>query len=113
MFVVIGCKTSRDVWQALSHAYSHGSKAHQLNLEDDLLIAKGGSQTVTEYGRHFKTLSNQLAAIGQPIDESYKSHLFLWGLGSAFSSFIAAQSAQDPLPYFSTLLARAQSHELL
>lgn len=41
-----------------------------------------------------------------------KSHWFHRGLGSAFSSFTAAQLALDPLPDFSTLLARAHSHEL-
>ncbi|KAH6762156.1 hypothetical protein C2S52_019589 [Perilla frutescens var. hirtella] len=67
---------------------------------------------LAEYGRHFKALSDQLVAIGRPLDDSDKSHWFLRGLGSSFSSFTTAQFAQDPLPDFSTLLDRAQSHEL-
>lgn len=112
MSVVIGCNTSRDVWLALSNAYSHGSKARELSIKDDLLSAKKGSKSVAEYGRLFKSLCDQLAAIGRPIDESDKSHWFLRGLGPSFSSFTAAQMAQDPLPDFTTLLNRATSHEL-
>ncbi|GFP95454.1 aldehyde dehydrogenase family 2 member b4 mitochondrial [Phtheirospermum japonicum] len=74
MAIVIGCKTFRDVWQALSHEYCHYSKAREISLKDDLLSAKRGSLTVAEYGGHYKSLCDQLAAIGRPIDESDKSH---------------------------------------
>lgn len=91
MLVIIGCKTSYDVWMALSNAYSHGSKARELSLKDNLLSTMHSTQSVVDYGRCFKYLCDQLAAIGRPIDETDKSHWFLRGLGTTFLNFTAAQ----------------------
>lgn len=109
---VVSCSTSCDVWTALSHAYSHSSKARELSIKDELLNAKCGDSYVAEFGRLFKGLCDQLSAIGRPIDEVDKAHWFLRGLISSFSNFIAAQWAIEPLPSFFELLSRATSHEL-
>ncbi|CAA0809131.1 Unknown protein [Striga hermonthica] len=111
MAVVIGCTSSRDVWTSLTRAYSHASKARELSLKDDLLSVKRGDLSVSEYGQRFKAICDKLAAIGRSIDSTDKSHWFLRGLGPAFSTFTAAQLAQEPLPDFDTLLARAESHQ--
>ncbi|CAA0816736.1 Unknown protein [Striga hermonthica] len=111
MAVVIGCTSSRDVWTSLTRAYSHASKARELSLKDDLLSVKRGDLSVSEYGQRFKAICDKLAAIGRSIDSTDKSHWFLRGLGPAFSTFTTAQLAQEPLPDFDTLLARAESHQ--
>ena len=112
MAEVIGCSTSRAVWLSLEAAFSHSSKSRELRLKDDLQLMKKGSRSVAEYGRLFKSLCDQLAAIGRPVDDTDKAHWFLRGLGSSFSSFSAAQMALTPLPTFCDLLSKAESFSL-
>ncbi|XP_051141232.1 uncharacterized protein LOC127258435 [Andrographis paniculata] len=112
MAIVIGCRTSKDVWDALSRAYSHNSKARELSLKDDLLSLKRGDQSVSDYTCQFKALFDQLTAIRRPVDESDKSHWFLRRLGPEFSNLTVAQMSQDPLPDSTNLFAKALSHEL-
>ncbi|CAA0828258.1 Uncharacterized mitochondrial protein AtMg00820 [Striga hermonthica] len=111
MAVVISCTSSRDVWTSLTRAYSHASKARERSMKDDLLSVKRGDLSVSEYGQRFKAICDKLAAIGRSIDSTDKSHWFLRSLRPAFSTFTAAQLAQEPLPDFDTLLARAESHQ--
>ncbi|CAA0823348.1 Unknown protein [Striga hermonthica] len=112
MAVVIGCTSSRDVWTSLTRTYSHASKARELSLKDDLLSVKRGDLSVSEYGQRFNTICDKLAAIGRSIDSTDKSHWFLRGLGPIFSTLTVAQLAQELLPDFDTLLARAESYQL-
>ncbi|KZV13999.1 hypothetical protein F511_44646, partial [Dorcoceras hygrometricum] len=80
MAEVIGCTTSRSVWLALEAAFSHRSKSCELRLKDDLQLMKKGNRSVSEYGRQFKSLCDQLAAIGRPVDERIKPIGFFAGL---------------------------------
>ena len=54
------------------------------NLCDQLRLLSKGTSTVFEYGQKFKAICDQLAAIGQAVDESDKNHDILYGLGGAF-----------------------------
>ncbi|CAA0816765.1 Unknown protein [Striga hermonthica] len=112
MAEVIGCSTSQTVWLALEAAYNHRSKSRELRLKDDLQLMKKGDCPISEYGRKFKSICDQLAAIGRPVDDTDKAHWFLRGLGSDFSSFSAAQMALTPLPTFRDLLSKAESFAL-
>lgn len=81
------------------------------SLRDSLRQLHKGSSAVTEYGRMFKAICDQLSAIGQPIDEQDKAHWFLLGLGPSYESFSTTHRALKPLP-FRNLLSQAESHEL-
>ncbi|KAG6423269.1 hypothetical protein SASPL_113660 [Salvia splendens] len=109
MSVVVGCTTARAVWLALEHTFSHQSKARELRLKGQLQSIKKGGQSVSEFGRDFKLVCDQLPAIGRSVDETDKIHLFMKGLGSDFSSFSATQMAMSPLPSFSDLLNNAEA----
>ena len=54
------------------------------NLCDQLRLLSKGTSTVFEYGRKFKVICDQLAAIVQAVDKSNKNHDILYGLGGAF-----------------------------
>ncbi|CAA0825220.1 Unknown protein [Striga hermonthica] len=112
MAEVIGCSTSRTVWLALEAAYNHCSKSRELRLKDDLQLMKKGDCPIFEYIRKFKSICDQLAAIGRPVDDTDKAHWFLRGLGSDISSFSAAQMALTPLPTFRNFLSKAESFAL-
>eukprot|EP00261_Vitis_vinifera_P040178 XP_019081421.1 PREDICTED: uncharacterized protein LOC109124128 isoform X2 [Vitis vinifera] len=110
--VVVGLSTAREVWLALENTFSHHSKARELRLKDDLQLMKRGTKPVAEYARTFKTLCDQLHAIGRPVEDTDKVHWFLRGLGPDFSSFSTAQMSLTPLPYFADLVSKAESFEL-
>lgn len=70
------------------------------------------SLSVSKFGRIYKSICDQLAAIGQPIDETDKVHWFLCGLGPSFETFSAAHRSFNPCPLFRDLLAVAEGHEI-
>ncbi|RVW19267.1 Retrovirus-related Pol polyprotein from transposon RE1 [Vitis vinifera] len=109
---VVGLSTAREVWLALENTFSHHSKARELRLKDDLQLMKRSTKPVAEHARTFKTLCDQLHAIGRPVEDTDKVHWFLRGLGTDFSSFSTAQMALTLLPYFADLVSKAESFEL-
>ena len=46
-----------------------------------------GSQSIAEFSRVFKGLCDQLAAIGRPIDDTYKVHWYLQAMGPDYKIF--------------------------
>ncbi|CAM8993055.1 unnamed protein product [Rhodiola kirilowii] len=50
--------------------------------------------------------------MGCSLDETDKSHWFLCGLGSNFHGFSTSQINLTPLPSFTELLSKAESHDL-
>ncbi|KAM0033619.1 putative RNA-directed DNA polymerase [Helianthus debilis subsp. tardiflorus] len=112
MAETIGHTTARQVWKALQTAYSHHSLERMHTLRDSLRQLTKGANTVSEFGRKFKSLCDQLAAIGHPITDEDKRHWFLCGLGSSFETFSTAQRTIQPSPPFRDLLAYAENHEI-
>lgn len=112
MAEVIGASSSRAVWLALEAAFSHDSESRAHQLREELQMLKKGTLSVAEYGRKFKLLCDQLAAIGRPVDNSDKTHWFLRGLGSQFTSFSDVRMAMTPRPALRDLIHQAQSFEL-
>ncbi|GKB85874.1 retrovirus-related pol polyprotein from transposon RE1 [Tanacetum coccineum] len=115
MAEVLGLQIARDVWLALEAAYSHDSVERMHTLKDSLRALTKGNSTVAEFGRKFKAICDQLAAIGRPVDEDDKTHWFLCGLGASFENFSTAIMATSYLlcgPSLRALLAQAESHEI-
>ena len=98
--VVAGLPTARDVWLSLENTFNYYSKARELRLKDDLQLMKHGTKPVTEYAPTFKTLCDQLHAIGRPIEDTDKVHWFLCGLGTDFSIFFYCLDGSYPSPLF-------------
>ncbi|KAL8493500.1 hypothetical protein ACS0TY_024640 [Phlomoides rotata] len=110
--VVIGCTSSREIWDTLATTFNRPSKARELRIRDELQFLKKGARSVTEYGSTFKNLCDQLSAMGRPLDATDQSHWFLHGLGSEFQSFSATYITMDSLPSFHTLLSLVESYDL-
>ncbi|XP_076933194.1 uncharacterized protein LOC143599004 [Bidens hawaiensis] len=71
-----------------------------------------GTSTVPDYSRRFKSICDQLAAVGQPVVEKEKFHWFLSGLGPSFETFSTSIRAIKPASLFRDLVTQAESHEL-
>jgi len=64
-----------------------------------------------EYARSFRSLCDQLSAIGKSVDDTDKVHWFLYGLGSDLKKKFTPMLSQLPLPSFANLVRKALSHE--
>ncbi|KAF5761450.1 putative RNA-directed DNA polymerase [Helianthus annuus] len=112
MAETIGHSTAFQVWKALADAYSHCSIERVHNLKDSLRTIQKGTSSVSEFGRKFKALTDQLAAIGHPVSDEDKRHWFLCGLGASFENFSTSQRTIRPAPSFRDLLAHAENQEM-
>ena len=73
---------------------------------------KRGNKPIAGYARIFKTICDQLHAIGKNSEDIEKVHWFLRGLNTDFSIFSTAQMVFTPLPCFVDLVPKAESFEL-
>ncbi|KAJ0433385.1 putative RNA-directed DNA polymerase [Helianthus annuus] len=112
--VVVGLTSAREIWLALENAFCNSSIERIQNIRDNLRLLQKGDKSVSEFGRLFKALCDQLHAIGHPVDPMDQLHWFLCGLGPNFETFSTSTSVRSvrPLLSFADLLARAESHEL-
>lgn len=110
--VIVGMTTAHQIWAALEKAYGNSSIGRVHNLRDQLFLIQKGTKFVAEFGRAFKSLCDQLAAIGFPVDEDDQLHWFLCGLGLVFETFSTTVRSTRHAPSFADLLAMAESHKL-
>lgn len=112
MSEVVGCTTSRSVWLPLESAFSHSSVSRAQQLREELLFLRRGDLSVADFGRKFKSLCDQLVAIGKPVDDTNKGHWFLRGLGPQFSGFSDTRMVMRPMPGFRELLNQAVQFDI-
>ncbi|KAJ0649515.1 putative RNA-directed DNA polymerase [Helianthus annuus] len=108
---ILGLTSARQIWRSLEATYNNTSLERMHLLRDSLRQLSKSSSSVAEFGRKFKAICDQLAAIGQPVTETDKTHWFLCGLGPTFESWSTAiRTNRDPLS-FCDLLTKAESQE--
>lgn len=112
MAEVVNCTTAHDAWLALEVSFSHSSKIRELQLKNELQLMQRGSHGVAEYARSFRSLCDQLSAIGKLVDDTNKVHWFLRGLGSILKKISTSMLSQIPLSSFANLVPKALSYEL-
>ncbi|KAK2991574.1 hypothetical protein RJ640_013834 [Escallonia rubra] len=108
--VVVGLKTSADVWKALGDAFSQNSQAREFELLAQLQVKKGNA-SLSDHLRDFKKTCDQLNAIGKPVTDQNKVFWLLSGLGPKYESF-ATTMLKPPVPSYADLIPLLQSHEL-
>lgn len=67
MVEVLDCTSSRLAWLVLESVFANVSTSHVNQLGEALLSLYRESLTILEYGKNFKTLCDQLSAIGKLI----------------------------------------------
>lgn len=72
---------------------------------------KKDARTVVEYSHEFKSVYDQLAAMGRSMNYLNKIHWYLCGIGSTFSTFSTTQLSLSPLPSFTDNVPLAESYE--
>ncbi|XP_021819496.1 uncharacterized protein LOC110761343 [Prunus avium] len=103
---VVGLTTSQAVWDCLRQNFSQQSLANATQLKFQLLSITKGTKTVSEYLALAKSLSDQLAAIRNPVSSDDLVSYVIRGLGPDYAMLITAIMQFPPLPTFADLRAR-------
>ncbi|KAM0042241.1 putative transcription factor interactor and regulator CCHC(Zn) family [Helianthus debilis subsp. tardiflorus] len=110
--IIVGLSSAREIWVALEAAFCNASVERVQNLRDSLRALNKGDKSVADFARSFKTICDQLTAIGHPIDAMDEVYWFLCGLRTSFESFSTTTRSVRPIPSFVDLVASVVSHEL-
>eukprot|EP00261_Vitis_vinifera_P016565 XP_010645732.1 PREDICTED: uncharacterized protein LOC104877922 [Vitis vinifera] len=95
MSQIVGHQTSHDAWMALQRIFSASSKARIMQLRLEFQTAKKRADSMLEYILRIKTISDNLAAIGEPIKDRDHILQLLGGLGPEYNSIVASLTARE------------------
>ncbi|RVX10653.1 Retrovirus-related Pol polyprotein from transposon TNT 1-94 [Vitis vinifera] len=90
---IVGFQTSHEAWMALHKIFSASSKARIMQLRLEFQTTKKGGDAMLDYILKMKTISDNLAAVGEPVKE--RDHI-LQLLGGLDPSFASAHMASVP-----------------
>ncbi|KAA8544767.1 hypothetical protein F0562_019529 [Nyssa sinensis] len=107
--IVVSLGTAAEVWNALVHAFARASFARSLALKQRLTSITHGTDNLSTYLRRFKTIYDELVAIGKPVSDQKKSWWLLNGLGKDFKIFTATM-LQPPVPSYSEVVTQLESY---
>ena len=103
--LVIGLDSSQSVWNALKEAYAQDSQEREFTLRQQLTyLKKEPSQSLAEHLRKFKSICDNLAAIGNPIPDKTKVYSLLANLGPKYESFTTIM-LKPPMPSYSEIVS--------
>ena len=109
--LVIGLDSSQSVWNALKEAYAQDSQEREFTLRQQLTyLKKEPSQSLAEHLRKFKSICDNLAAIGNPIPDKTKVYSLLANLGPEYESFTTIM-LKPPMPSYSKIISLLQGFE--
>jgi hypothetical protein len=94
----VGCATSSALWKTLLTMFASQVRARVMQIYFQLATVKKGNTSITEYFQTIKTLSDTLAAAGQPLNDLESVSFLLKGLGSEYDPFVTSVTTRvDPL----------------
>ncbi|KAF3776659.1 hypothetical protein EJ110_NYTH38637 [Nymphaea thermarum] len=108
--LVVGLQTSSEVWTALLKAFARESKDREFLLTRKLQTFQKQEKNVTEYVIGFKTICDELAAIGKPLSDQDKVYWLINGLGSGYESFMTS-ILRPPIPAYIDVVSLLESHD--
>ncbi|KAF8391295.1 hypothetical protein HHK36_023597 [Tetracentron sinense] len=110
--MVVGLETASEVWNTLLNSFAQESQEREFFLLQQLQLHRKGTSTISEYIRTFKSVCDDLAAIGKPISDRTKVFSLLNGLGSGYESFVTTM-LKPPTPIYCEIVPLLQSHETM
>ena len=92
---IVGYQTSNAAWSALEKIFSTSSKARIMQLRLAFQTTRKSSLSMMEYILKLKTITNNLAAIGEPVVERDQILQLLGDLKADYNPIIASLSARE------------------
>ncbi|KZV57610.1 hypothetical protein F511_03070 [Dorcoceras hygrometricum] len=109
--LAIGQETSKSVWDALKEAYAQDSQEREFTLSQQLTyLCKDENTTIGEHIRKFKSICDNLAAIGSPVTDKVKVFSLLTSLGPRYESFTTTM-LKPPRPSYTELVSLLKGYE--
>ena len=105
-------KSSHEAWQTLANTYARPSRGHIKQLKDNLRNISKGSQSITDYMQSIKARTDELAALGKPLDHEDLIEKILEGLDEQYQSVIDAVNGRDTTISFDELHEKLINKEL-
>ena len=109
--LIDGLSTSREIWEHLHEKNSQQSLANSTHTRFQLMSLQKGTKTILEYLGLAKHLVDQLASIGQPVQNDDLVTYVLNGLGLEYEILILTLTNFPPLSSFNDLRARLLVYE--
>lgn len=91
---VTSIATPHELWAALAHMFSSQSRARVNNIRVALSMAQKGTQSVAAYFAHMRSLADELAAAGKPIDDDELVSYITVGLDMEYQPLVSANDAR-------------------
>ncbi|KAH9785453.1 retrovirus-related pol polyprotein from transposon RE1 [Citrus sinensis] len=83
--IVLGCKTSFEVWKTLEKLSGSQNKTRALQLKNQMMITKKNDLSVYDYFHKMKGIADSMAAAGAPMSDYDFMISVLGGIGSDFN----------------------------
>lgn len=109
--LIIGLETSYEVWQTLLNRFTQKSVAREFELRGKLQACQKRDRVLSVYLREYKSICDQLNAIGKPVDEITKMFGVLEGLGSEYENFRTTIYCLKPQPEYDEVIAQLERFE--
>jgi hypothetical protein len=90
---VIGLESSAEVWAAINSHVSVSSKSRVQHLRAALIETKKGDMSADKYFAKMKTIAQELAAAGKPLDDDELVWYVLKNLGDKYKYLVTAVHA--------------------
>ena len=87
---IAAAKTAAQAWSAVENMFTAQTRARSMNVRLALTTTKKGSMTIAEYFGKMKSLSDEMAAAGKPLDEEEIVANILNGLDSEYNPVVSA-----------------------
>ncbi|XP_020571647.1 uncharacterized protein LOC110018626 [Phalaenopsis equestris] len=111
MAYIASSSSSRDAWDKLTQMYANRSRSHILFLKERLSQATRGNKSVTEFLQSVKSLADQLALAGAPLQEEDLILHCLNGVGPEFKEIGGAIRAREQPISFEALHEKLIEYE--
>ncbi|KAK1668123.1 hypothetical protein QYE76_056282 [Lolium multiflorum] len=102
---VVGLESSAETWMAINAHVSASSKSRVQHLRTDLVETKKGDMTADKFFSKMKTIAQELAAAGKPVDDEELVWYVLKNLGGAYNNLITAILLLPPLAWLAVVEA--------
>lgn len=94
----VGCTTSSTLWESLEKMFAAQVHARIMQVHFQLATSKNDNSSISDYFHKLKTLSDTLAAYGQPLNGFEAVFFLLAGLGSKFDPLVTSITTRvDPI----------------
>jgi hypothetical protein len=109
---VVGCATARDLWTTLVTMFTFQARSRVMQIHYQLATFKKGNSSITKYFQTIKAMSDNLAAVGQQLNDFESISYLLAGLRSEYDPFITSVTTRlDPLS-IDELYGHLLAHEM-